>query len=141
MVIEAITYNYQTPDDGSYLKKFPINMFEIHKTIYQITTNKLCLWNVYSEKEKQYLNEHFMRDAIILLRLNYKNNWNLTREEQKKFGKKILHDSLLVNATKSQTQGIMNSIIRFVLQSKQLWLVDFFSWGTLVYQKMRRNKT
>ncbi len=134
-VIPEITYNYQTPDDDSYLKKFPVNMFDIHKTIYQMTVEKLVKWDVLTDREKRFLDEHLMRDAIILLRLNFQNSWKLSKAEQIKLSRKILEDSVLGAATQTKSTGLMNKIIRYILRSKKLWLVNGFSWGTLIYQE------
>ena len=134
-VIPQYTYNYQTPDDGSYLKKFPMNMFEIHKTIYQRTKESMLRWGVYNDAAKQYLDMHLQRDAVILLRLNYLNNWRLDRKQRKQYAKDILNDPILTQALSTKVSGKVNKVISSVLKTRSLLLVDMFSLFTLAYQK------
>lgn len=136
-VIPQITYNYQTPDDDSYLKKFPINMFEIHKTIYQLTKESLIRWGVFDDVAKQFLDTHLQRDAMILLRLNYQNNWKLDRKQRKQFVMDILNDPILTQALLTPISGNVNQIINYVLRTKNIMVVDVFSGLTLVYQKRK----
>jgi hypothetical protein len=134
-VINDLLYNYQTPDGDLYLNKFPVSMFDIHKQVYTFICNSLKRWGVFDLEAETYLNSCFLKDISILLRLNYKNNWKLSAEEQKKLSLGMINDDMTRNACKTVPKGKMNQMIRFVLKSRSRMLADFFSWGTLVYQK------
>lgn len=132
------TYCYQTPDNDSYLKKFPVTMFEIHKKVYDLINEKLVEWGVYDESAKKYFDSRLINDASILLRLNYQNNWNLNMQQQKEFFKKILNDDELLNAEKTRFDGIKSKLICFVLKTKSITIVNMLSKATLVYQKGKK---
>ena len=132
--IDRVTYNYQTPDGMTYLKKFPKDMYEINKTVYGLIREKMIEWGCYDTKTEAYLNTRFVKDAAILLRLNLQNNWNLSKEEQKQFSKNILADAELEKALKTKASGKINELIRKVLRTKNIALVNLFNKMILFYQ-------
>ena len=134
-VIEDVLYNYQTPDGDVYLNKFPVNMFDINKEVFTMLCSSLKRWGVFDDETKKYLNACFLKDTSILLRLNYKNNWNLDKAAQYELSKKMLNDTITVNACKTIPSGMMNKIIRLVLKSRSKLLCNCFSYGTLLYQR------
>jgi glycosyltransferase EpsJ len=134
-VVDSILYNYQTPDGDTYLNKFPVTMFDIHKQVYRLLRDCLKRWGVFDLDAETYLNACFLKDTSILLRLNYKNNWKLSTNEQKELSERMLSDEMTRNACKTIPKGKMDQMIRFVLKSRSRMLVDFFSWGTIIYQK------
>lgn len=133
--INKPTYNYQTPDGDVYLKKFPKDMFEINKTVYGLIRESLIKWNVYDENTQRYFNSRFVKDTSILLRLNTQNNWSFTEKERKEFAQKILQDAEFDNALKIKAPGKMNELIRIILMTKSVTLIDLFNKIVLLYQR------
>lgn len=136
-VIEDVLYNYQTPDGDVYLNKFPVTMFDINKEVFTMICSSLKRWGVFDAEAKRYLNACFLKDTSILLRLNYKNNWNLDKAAQHELSKKMLNDNITVNACKTIPSGMMNKIIRLVLKSRSKLLCNLLSGGTLMYQRKK----
>lgn len=134
-VIDDVLYNYQTPDGNVYLNKFPVNMFDINKEVFTMICSSLKRWGVFDAEAEKYLNACFLKDTSILLRLNYKNNWNLDKTAQRELSKNMLNDNITINACKTIPNGIMNKIIRLVLKTRSRLICNCFSYGTLLYQR------
>lgn len=135
--ISSATYNYQTPDADTYLKKFPMSMFETYITVTNKVTEQLITWDVYDESAKKSLASSFVRDIAILHRLNFKNNWNLTPKERRDFSKKMLNDRDVRKISSTAVNGIANKVIRIMLVFRCKLFIDVFSGITLLYQMLR----
>lgn len=135
-IIDAVLYNYQTPDGDTYLSKFPVNMFDIHKFIYSKTIDMLKKWDCCDCETKSALNALFLKDCSILLRLNYKNQWKLNKQRQSELAMQIMNDKITMAACETNPRGLKNKMIRLVLKKQKKWLSDFFSWGTLIWMKI-----
>lgn len=135
-VVSDAVYNYQTPEASIYLKKFPVDMFDINKEVYTSIKNKLDKWAVLDSEAISYFDSRFVRDTAIILRLNYQNNWNLSRKNRSIMAKKILNDQYLNKAEKSNIYEKTNRYIALILKTKRVFFVNTFCWLTIIYQKV-----
>ena len=136
-VIKSVLYNYFLPVKDEQLKKFPRDMFGIIKTNYLKLCGRLELWHQLDQESLQYLNRKFIKDISVLLRLNYRNLWKLSKKERRELSIKMLHDETTVAACRTVPDGSMDQLIRLVVMSRSVALANLFSAGTILYQKIR----
>ena len=136
-IVNEMVYNYQTPHGDIYTRKFPINMFDIDKFVYQQMHQYLKQWEVDDEASVRYCNSLYLKDISVLLRLNYLNQWNLSSNKRRELSRRMLYDPDTVNACATTPDGTMNKIIRLVVRSRSESLANLFSIATVLYQKIR----
>ena len=134
-ITNKITYNYLTPEGSIYLSKFPKNMFDILKQVSLLQCSTLKEWGVVTSEGKRYFNTIMLKNIYICLRLNYKNNWNLSKKEQKNYYKKLLSDEITREVVENEVTGRFNTIVKLVIRSKVIVLVQFLCLGLLASQK------
>lgn len=132
-VIDKSVYNYQTPDSETYLKKLPIDMYDINKKVYAIIEQKLKSWNEWKGSSYEYYNSRFIVDAALVLRLNYRNSWNKNVDERKKLYYYIINDNYLSLSLQTKAYGLKASIIKPILKSKNVALINLFNLMSIVY--------
>ena len=134
-VIRSMIYNYYLPDNDNQLKKYPKEMFGILKTNYLKTVDSLERWQRLDSESLRYLNQRFIKNVSVLLRLNYCNQWELSQAERRELSRKMLRDETIIAACRTVPDGMMNKIIRMVVKSRSVTLANLFSMGTIVYQR------
>ena len=137
IVTEAVLYNYDLHDRGFQTKKFPPDMFEIHKAVSLKVLNSVSEWGKLNQKEEQYLNQCYVNGLMALLRANYLNQWNLNKKERRALSKKMLCDALTIRSCRTVPDGITNKIIRMIVKSRSVAIVNSFSYATIIIQKIR----
>lgn len=138
-IISKTTYNYRTEcaSRTPALRKMPSSMFDIIKCYFETHTRKLTEWGKLSGKINEYLITRFVRETGVALRLNYQNRWNLSKQERKDLSIRMLNDDLVREATKIRVKGVKNNIVRSVLKSRNLCIVNMFSCAVTIYERLR----
>lgn len=136
-VIRSIIYNYYLPDNDDQLRKFPKDMFGILKTNYLKTVDSLENWQRLDSESLRYLNQRFIKNVSVLLRLNYCNQWELSKKERRAFSQKMLCDDVTITACSTVPTGMINKFIYLLIKLKCVKLINLFSFGTLCYQRWR----
>ena len=135
-IVSDTLYNYQTPGGDVYTRKFPVDMFDIDKSVYRQKLDRLKKWRVDDEASVRYCNSSYLKDISVLLRLNFQNQWRLDRKKRRELSRRMLHDPDTINACATVPDGIMNKIIRQVVKSQSMTIVSLFSLATLFYQRL-----
>ena len=135
-----VIYYYQMPIDSDYTRKYPLEMFDVIRQVYWLSGDYLKKWNVYDDAAEEYLNRSYLKFVSVLLRLNYVNQWKLSKDERAALSRQMLNDETTVAACRTVSGGRMDQLIRFVVKSRSVALANVFSLGTIVYQKVRRKQ-
>ena len=136
-VIESVIYHYRLPDNDDQLKKYPRNMTDIIKLNYLKTLEVLESWQQLDVESLRYLNQVYVKNTSVLLRLNYLNQWKLNRKDRRELSRKILNDDTTIAACRTVPDGTMDKIIRWTVKSRSVALANLFSAGTVLYQRIR----
>ncbi len=139
-IVNDKLYNYQTPNGNIYISKFPSNMIDIRKEIDSLITNTLKEWKVYDEKARIYLNSVLATDIIVCCRLNYLNNWNFNKEQQKLYLDKLLSDEKVNEVLNDRRYGKKKNILCEILKSKNKTLIKFMNFIVIQLQKLKNKK-
>ena len=135
--IEAVLYNYDIHNRAFQTKKFPPDIFEIHKAVSLKVYHTVSKWERLDQKAEQYLNQCYVNGLMALLRANYLNQWNLNKKERRALSKKMLCDALTIRSCRTVPDGITNKIIRMIVKSRSVAIVNSFSYATIIIQKIR----
>lgn len=137
IVIEDKLYNYLTPDDNTFISKFPKDYIEIRKKLDYLISNKLKEWNSYNNEAKLYLNKVLLNQILISLRLNYLNNWNLNKKERKEYVKKLLSDNKVIEIIEDRKYGFVRNILCYILRTKSYILIQLMNFFIVNIQKIK----
>lgn len=137
VVVESVLYNFNVHDKEKQTKKFPSNMFEIHKAVSLKVYNTVAEWNRLDREAEKYLNQCYINGLFVLLRVNYQNQWKRNKIKCRELSQKMLNDELTIRSCRTVPYGTTNKIIRLVVKSRSVTLVNLLAAVTIIYQKMR----
>lgn len=134
LTIDEIGYFYQTPDKIQYISKLPKNLFEISVFVNDSIQKQLKNWNQNCNETITYFNAILFNDLLLCLRLNCLNIWNLSGKEKNIYYKKTIENAKIIGINKFQVKGKINKIIKKVIFSGKILLIDIMFFCILKIQ-------
>ncbi|MCD7778217.1 MAG: glycosyltransferase family 2 protein [Clostridiales bacterium] len=136
-LINDVVYCYNTSERGVGMRKYPKHMYKIQAEVYNIIKDRMINWGVWNLKVRRYFNTNYVRDTMMLLRLNLSNNWDLDASERKELSKTILNDECLLTVLKEPVNGYLNKIFRLVMKTKNILLINAVNSTIVLYKNVK----
>ena len=85
----------------------------------------------------RHFNRLYISGLLVLLRANYQNQWNLSKKARRELSSKMLCDEVTLEACRTVPKGIKDKLLRLVVKSRNVTLVNMFLAITVFLQKMK----
>lgn len=135
-IIKDRLYNYQTPNGYEYIRKFPLNMIYIRIEIDELITSTLKRWNVYDNSCKSYLNLALATDILVCAKLNYLNNWNLSKDNRQDYIKNLTSNKKVREILSYTGYGFKKSLCCKVLKTGNYPVIQIMNFCVVIIQKL-----
>ena len=136
VAIPDLLYNFDIHDRNFQVKKYPVDIFDIHKALHLKLISTLTKWGKLEDYTRHF-NRLYISGLLVLLRANYQNQWNLSKKARRELSSKMLCDEVTLEACRTVPKGIKDKLLRLVVKSRNVTLVNMILAITVFLQKMK----